>query len=53
MVKITLHGTDNEAKIINRLSKKFEVNDEGVRQGDPLCTMLFNFALEQVMMTLY
>lgn len=47
MIFITLQGTENRVKINNRTTEKFLVR-EGVRQGDPLSSVLFSLVLEKV-----
>lgn len=45
LVKMTLNDTRCAVKINGEISESFEVK-RGVRQGDPLSTLLFNAALE-------
>lgn len=47
MIKLTLTKTENKVKVNNKLTENFEVK-EGVRQGDPLSSLLFNVVLEMI-----
>lgn len=45
LTKLTLCGATSRVRIRNKLSEAFDVM-EGLRQGDPLATLLFNLILE-------
>ena len=45
LVKVTLRGANSRVRIRNKLSDVFDI-EEGLRQGDPLATLLFNLILE-------
>lgn len=46
LAKLTLSSVTSKVRIRNRLSDAFNTED-GLRQGDPLATLLFNIALEK------
>src|ERR1700753_3729631 len=45
LIKLTLRGANSRVRIRNKLSDAFDI-EEGLRQGDPLATLLFNLILE-------
>lgn len=45
LTKLTLNGAKSQVRIRNKLSDVFDI-EEGLRQGDPLATLLFNLMLE-------
>ena len=45
LTKLTLNGANSRVRIRNKLSETFDI-EEGLRQGDPLATLLFNLILE-------
>ena len=45
LTKLTLIGSNGRVRIRNRYSDAFDI-EEGLRQGDPLATLLFNLVLE-------
>lgn len=45
LTKVTLDGANSRVRIRNKLSEVFDI-EEGLRQGDPLATLLFNLVLE-------
>ena len=45
LAKMTLTDTKSRVRIRNKLSEAFDIK-EGLRQGDPLATLLFNLILE-------
>lgn len=45
LTKLTLSGANSRVRIRNKLSDAFDI-EEGLRQGDPLATLLFNLILE-------
>lgn len=45
LTKMTLEGANSRVRIRNKLSESFDI-EEGLRQGDPLATLLFNLILE-------
>lgn len=47
LVWMTLKGSKNKVKVQNSTSHTFRVT-RGLRQGDPISTVLFNFVLEHV-----
>lgn len=47
MVILTMKYTENAVKVGGKVSKSFQVKD-GLRQGDPLSAVVFNFVLEKV-----
>lgn len=47
LIKMTLQNTSNRVKCNGRTSDSFEVR-QGLRQGDPLSTSLFDLALESI-----
>ncbi|KAJ8917692.1 hypothetical protein NQ315_005139 [Exocentrus adspersus] len=47
MIRLTLQKTENRVKLNNRMSEESEVRN-GVRQGDPLSSVLFSLVLEKV-----
>ena len=47
LIKTTLTNTNNSVRVGHDTSSKFAVSD-GVRQGDPLSSVLFNSALEVI-----
>lgn len=47
IIKLTLQRTVNKVKINNSITESFEVK-EGVRQGDPLSSIMFSIILEKV-----
>lgn len=48
MIQLTLQKTEDIVRINKQNSQKFEVG-EGVRQGDPLSSLLFSFVLEKTL----
>lgn len=48
MIKLTLEETKSCVRIGNEVTENFEVG-EGVKQGDPLSSTLFNLVLEYIM----
>ena len=51
LTKLTLEGANSRVRIRNKLSEAFD-NEEGLRQGDPLATLLFNLILEAAVRTM-
>ena len=45
LIKTCLHGTQSKVRIGNYLSSSFPI-ENGLKQGDGLSPLLFNFALE-------
>jgi Reverse transcriptase (RNA-dependent DNA polymerase) len=50
LTKLTLIGANSRVRIRNQLSEIFNI-EEGLRQGDPLATLLFNLTLEAAVRT--
>ena len=48
---MTLTHTNSRVRIRNKLSEAFDIT-EGLRQGDPLSTLLFNLILEAAVRTM-
>jgi hypothetical protein len=46
MIRLTLQETQSMVRVNNKISEKFEIR-EGVRQGDPLSSVLFSIVLEK------
>lgn len=46
LAKMTLSTVSSKVRVRNMLSESFTIN-QGLRQGDPLATLLFNIALEE------
>ena len=51
LTKMTLTHTNSRVRIRNKLSEAFDIT-EGLRQGDPLSTLLFNLILEAAVRTM-
>jgi hypothetical protein len=51
LTKLTLNGAKSRVRIRNKLSDVFDI-EEGLRQGDPLATLLFNLVLEAAVRTM-
>lgn len=49
--KLTLNGANSRVRIRNQLSESFDI-EEGLRQGDPLSSLLFNLTLEAAVRTM-
>jgi hypothetical protein len=47
LVKMTLESTNNKVKVQGKMSPSFQIA-AGLRQGDPLSTLLFNLSMEKV-----
>ena len=45
LIKTCLYGTLSKVRIVNYLSSSFPI-ENGLKQGDALSPLLFNFALE-------
>ena len=51
LTKLTLNGANSRVRIRNKMSETFKI-EEGLRQGDPLATLLFNLTLEAAVRTM-
>lgn len=51
LTKLTLDGAKSRVRVRGKLSDVFDI-EEGLRQGDPLATLLFNFTLEAAVRTM-
>ena len=51
LTKLTLSGATSRVRIRNKLSETFDI-EEGLRQGAPLATLLFNLILEAAVRTM-
>ena len=51
LTKLTLDGANSRVRIRSKLSDAFDI-EEGLRQGDPLATLLFNLILEAAVRTM-
>lgn len=51
LAELTLSGANSRVRIRNKLSEVFDI-EEGLRQGDPLATLFFNWILEAAVRTM-